>query len=332
MPEPLEKKSVGGRGRKSEFADVASAGLLDSRRMFYFFHVVRTGSFTAAEAALDIAQSTLSRQIQQLEEDVGEQLLQRTGRGVSLTQAGEIIYRQSEAVLREIASAREQLSAARKSARGSISIAVPRPFSTRYLPEVMQRFVDEFPDVHLTVLEASSGHVYQYLADGAVDFAVVLHSPNTQKIVARKLLNESLNLVVRRDHPLAKFESIPRESLRSIALMLPAAPNGTRAILERYFDSGDLSIDPALRLDSVSLMKEMIARGKYAAILPSMACETQLKDGYFIAIPLSPAISRTLFLASLRDRPRTPIFAAMEKIIFDIVNENIVSPLDGDEL
>jgi len=290
LPKSTETtKSVGGYGRKSEFADLASANVLDARRMFYFFHVVRTGSFTAAEATLDIAQSTLSRQIQQLEEDVGEQLLLRTGRGVALTHAGEIVYRQAEAILREMAVAREQLAAARQSARGSISIAASRPFTTRFLPEIIDRFIVLFPDVHLTVHEASSGHVYQYLADGVVDFAVVLHSPNSQKITTKKLLNEQLNLVVRSDHPLAATKSVSRKSLGSIDLMLPAAPHGTRSILEKYFEAGDLVIDPTLRLDSVSLMKEVIAQGKYGAILPSMACEAQLLDGSFVAVPPEPA-------------------------------------------
>ncbi len=325
-------KSVGGYGRKSEFAGLASANVLDARRMFYFFHVVRTGSFTVAEATLDIAQSTLSRQIQQLEEDVGEQLLLRTGRGVALTHAGEIVYRQAEAILREMSVVREQLAPARQSARGSISIAASRPFTTRFLPEIIDRFVGLFPDVHLTVHEASSGHVYQYLADGVVDFAVVLHSPNSQKITTKKLLNEQLNLVVRNDHPLATTKSVTRKSLGTIDLMLPATPHGTRSILEKYFEAGDLVIDPTLRLDSVSLMKEVIAQGKYAAILPSMACEAQLLDGSFVAIPLNPPISRTLYLASLRDRPRTKIYEAMEQVIIDTVGENVVSTMDGDDL
>lgn len=68
------------------------------------------------------------------------------------------------------------------------------------------------------------------------------------------------------------------------------------------------------------------------SILPSMACEAQLLDGSFVAVPLSPPISRTLYLASLRDRPRTQIFEAMERVIIETVGENVVSAMDGDDL
>jgi len=78
-----------------------SRSLLDSRRLFYFYHVARLGSVSAAEAVLDIAQSALTRQIQQLEAELDEQLLQRNGRGMMLTPAGEILFRQAESILHE---------------------------------------------------------------------------------------------------------------------------------------------------------------------------------------------------------------------------------------
>lgn len=319
VPKRTKVEAAPARKRRSDVADLAAENLLDSRRLFYFFHVARLGSFTAAEASLDVAQSTMSRQIQQLEVDVGVQLLQRTGRGVALTHPGQILYRQAESILHEMSSTREQISVASKSARGQITIAASRPFSSRYIPEVIHRFVEKYPDVHLTALEASSGQVYQHLADGAVDFAVVLHTPNSHKITTHKLMVEPLLLVARRDHPVLASKVIERTALATIDLMLPAASHGTRAILERYLDEGGLTLDPTLRLDSVSLMKAIVSQGRYCALLPAMACEAELASGDFGARPLKPLLERTLYLASLRDRPQTAILKAMEREIMAVV-------------
>jgi DNA-binding transcriptional LysR family regulator len=328
VPKSMKSDEEPPRKRRSDVADLATQNLLDSRRLFYFFHVARAGSFTAAETILDVAQSTMSRQIQQLESEVGAKLLQRTGRGVALTHAGEILYRHAEEILREMSNTLEQIALDQKSARGQIAIAASRPFSSRYIPEVLYRFAEKYPDVHLTALEASSGQVYQYLADGAVDFAVVLHTPNSHKITTHKLLVEPLLLVARHDDPVLASSVVERDTLTTLKLMLPAASHGTRAIIERYLDDGGQSLDPTLRLDSVSLMKAIIRQGRYCALLPAMACEAELASGAFGARPLKPPLERTLYLASLRDRPQTPILKAMEREIMAVVRGKPGEPVD----
>lgn len=77
---------------RSDIASAAASNLLDARRLLYFFHVARTGSFTAAEAHLDVAQSALSHQIRRLESDLDTRLLNRKGHGVELTATGEVFY------------------------------------------------------------------------------------------------------------------------------------------------------------------------------------------------------------------------------------------------
>lgn len=311
---------VTGRSKRSALGEHASQHLIDSRRLFYFSQVAKMGSFTAAEAALDVAQSTLSRQIQLLEEELGAALLLRASRGVSLTHAGELLLAQAERIIRDMESAREQINMAKASVRGRVTIAAPRPFSSRYFPAVVQRFSTKFPDVRLTVLEASSGHVHQYLADGAVDLAVVLHNPNSQKIATRKLLTEPLQLTMRPDHPCAKEGSITRTKLATISdLLLPAASHGTRFVIERYFQDANMELDPRVRMDSVSLMRSMISSGLGCALLPSMACAQQLERGEFVARPLSPPLYRTLYLARLRERNQSDEAKAMETALLAVV-------------
>lgn len=296
---------------RSDIASAAFDNVLDSRRLLYFFHVARTGSFTAAEAALDVAQSALSRQIGRLESELGTRLLERKGHGVELTPTGEVLYSQAGQILQAMASALDEVREAKTAPRDRVAIAASRPFSTRFFPEVLLRYSERFPHIHVTTYEASSGQVYEMLTSGSVDLAVVLHQPNSPKVVGHKLFDEELYVAGRAGNPSLRAEFIRREELPGLDLMLPAAPLGTRGILERYLEQGGLTVDPIFRFDSVSLMKEMIRRNGYCAILPSMAVEEELQSGEFVALPLRPRLHRTLHLAHLRDRRQTEAVSAI---------------------
>ncbi|MBS0344565.1 MAG: hypothetical protein JSS56_29015, partial [Proteobacteria bacterium] len=101
--------------------------------------------------------------------------------------------------------------------------------------------------------------------------------------------------------------------------LLPAAVHGTRFIIERYLQDGNIELDPMIRMDSVSLMRTMISQGLGCAILPTMACSSQLASGEFVAKALKPALSRTLYLARLRERNQTLEARAMEDEIISVV-------------
>ncbi len=302
--------------------DVAASNLLDSRRLFYFYHVAKTGSFTAAEAALDVAQSALSRQIGQLEADLGVKLLERRGHGVDLTEVGKVFFARGEALLAGMGEALAEVERVKNAPRDRISLAASRPFSTRFLPQVCLRFARRYPHIHMTVFEASSGQVYELLATGKIDLAVVLHPPNSPKIVSTKLLDEELLFVARADNPLVKSKTrFARADLPASKLIMPAAPLGTRGILERYFEQGGITLDPAIRTDSVSLMGEMIRQDGFTAILPRMAVEAEIAAKEFVALPLLPRLDRTLHLSHLRDGRQTEASEAVRAEIIRAVRE-----------
>ncbi|UAL29952.1 LysR family transcriptional regulator [Nocardioides rotundus] len=305
----------------SEVAAIAASRVIDSRRLLYFVHVARSGSFTAAEAALDIAQSALSRQIRQLENDLGTKLLERRGHGVEPTATGHVLLQYASEVLELMGTALDEVSTSKLGARDRVSLAVSRPFSTTYVPDVLVRFNKKYPQIHVTVFEASSGQVYEMLTTGVVDTAVVLLQANSPKISTVKLFDESLMVIGRGDDPDLASPVIERSDLSRLKLMLPAAPFGTRAILERYFYDGGVSLDPTFRFDSVSLMAEMIRRNGYCAILPESACTSELESGEFVARPVNPGLHRTLRLAHMRDRKQPEALTALRETLVSVVEE-----------
>lgn len=305
---------------RSAIAEISARNLLDSRRLYYFFHVARLGSLSTAEAVLGVVQSAISRQLQQLEAELGEQLLLRTGRGVTLTAAGELLFKQAEAILREMSSTIDKIEQLkRKPGSGLVTIASPPTFSSIYMPEVVERFVTRRPDVHLVAYEASTGQVYDYLAAGQVDLAIVLHASSPAKLDLVKLVEEPLMLVADASHPIAGSAGIPRERLPEFEMVLPVSSHGSRALLEAYLEQGGVHLDPKLRMDSLVMIKAVLRSGRYCSILPVVACAQELARGELVAVPLVPACKRNVYLASLRERPQSEHAKALAREIALVV-------------
>lgn len=310
----------------SQIAGIRSRNLLDSRRLFYFYHVGRLGSVSAAEAVLDIAQSALTRQIQQLEAEVGEQLMERNGRGMSLTPAGHILFRQAETILHDMAITMKLIDQNKgQEEGGQVTIAFPPTFSSIFMHEVVDRFIDMFPQVRLTACETSTDQVYDLMASGQADLAIVLHEATSQKLTLQKLVTEPLLLIMGSQHPWAQRKSINREQLAELDMVLPVSAHGSRASFEAYCADGGVTLDPRLRLDSLGITKTVLRKQRFCTIMPRLACAREIEAGELVAVPLTPPLKRTLYLARLRDRPLTSPMKALSQEISRVVRARFAS-------
>jgi DNA-binding transcriptional LysR family regulator len=295
--------------------------VIDSRRLLYFHHVARMGSFSAAEAILGIAQPALSRQIQQLETDLGAKLLERNGRGVSLTQYGLILQKQALAILGEMSNALEQLETARRHPTGQISIAAPAGIMANFMPDILRKYVASFPEIQVTATQASTGEVYDHLASGTADVAIIVEPRATQKMICQRLMVEPLWLVGRRDHEIGKNEFVERKQLSKIKLMLPGSPHGMREYIYRYAEEGGIQFNCNLFIDSVPLQKALLLDGGVCTFLPKLTCETDLDPAKFVWRPLKPALTRSLYVASLQVRSNSPFVKALIREVINVFRE-----------
>lgn len=294
------------RTSQSDVAARTTQKVIDSRRLLYFYHVAKAGRFTAAEAVLDVAQSAMSRQIQQLETDLGTQLLERTGHGVRLTPQGQILYRQAETILQTMAATVDELEEARHRPLGSVSVAAPPSFMATYMADVISQFAVALPGVRFRALEASTGAVYDLLASNEVDAAVVLQVGNTARLQVRELAREPLVLIARADHPIAARSNVARAELAGLDLVIPASLHGSRSILSRYLGAEGIPLRSQLEADSLPLTRALVQSRSVCTILPAATCRAELDRGDFVARPLKPVLNRTLYVAHLRDRASDP--------------------------
>ncbi|MBE0595555.1 MAG: LysR family transcriptional regulator, partial [Gemmatimonadales bacterium] len=268
---------------------------------FYFYHVARLGSFTTAETVLDIAQPAMSRQIQQLEADLGVQLLERNTRGVTLTEIGTIVYQRAEAILAEMSETHLEIDVAMRRPVGQISMAAPTFFIRASMPRILQRFTAAYPDVRLRIIEASTGHISELLAAGEVDLAIVLQEPRSKTIRSETLVSQHMDLALAVDHPMAQRKSIKREELAGLPFCVAANPHGSRVLIERYFSEGGIKPDIRLEVDSMFLLKIAIKTMSILSFIP----QSDLEPGDdLVSVPLDPPLVRTMYLAQLSDREK----------------------------
>jgi DNA-binding transcriptional LysR family regulator len=316
--------------KRNDLPGIAVKDVIDSRRLLYFYHVARTKSFSVAETVLNVAQSAISRQIQQLEADLDTTLLERTGRGVSLTQFGEILYEQAAAILDEMSDTVERLHLARRRPTGQISIAGFASVMAVQMPEILRRFMKTYPDIEITAVQSTTGDVYDLLATGEVDVAILSQTHTSKKIVQHKLITDPMVLVAARSHPIASQSFLKRGDLGSLDLILPASQHGLRMLIEKYCDDVGIKLSAHLRIDSTPLMKSLVRDGRFCTILPQMAFTTdELSANDFALIPFKPKFSRTLSVACLRDRVESPIVAALMREVIVVCREYEASQSHG---
>jgi DNA-binding transcriptional LysR family regulator len=315
------RKSRRSARKRAENGAGGSTRILDSRRLLYFYHVAKTGRFIGAEAALGVAQSAMSRQIQQLESELGLQLLERTGRGVKLTEFGEILYRDAEDILQRMASTITELRDASSRNPESVSIAAPPTFTNVYMAEIILRLQALRPTLRVRAVEASSGSVMNQLVGGEVDCAIVSLANGSSRTVQRPLLTEPVCVICAPSHPVARQKDVPRSQLRDLDLVLPAALNGSRALLREYFAVDDIPLRSQIEADSLALSRKLVMRKPLCTILPTSSCEEQIEAGELVAVPLRPALARTLYIASLRDQPTAGAVQALMDVTEAVVRE-----------
>src|SRR3954465_13340246 len=194
--------------------------MLDVRRLRVLREVAQTGSFSAAAESLAFTQPAVSRQIATLEAEAGTRPrerpprgpgpaprpVERSARGIRLTQAGELLVGHADAILDRLGAAESQLEALAQLEGGRLRIGAPATATAPLIPLAIRAFDDEHPEVELRLDEAVSSELVERLSCGELDIAIVTDAERLPdlpgEVVLEPLMDDQLYLAVARDHPL----------------------------------------------------------------------------------------------------------------------------------
>ena len=275
---------------------------MDLRQLEYFVAVADAGSFSRAATLLHLAQPSLSRQVALLENDLGQRLLVRTGRGVAPTDAGAALLVHARRMLDLARQARDEVAELGGSPSGRIVVGLPPRVALGLSVPLVQRFRERFPRAVITVLEGLSVSLRESLVAGRLDLALLFDPPATPPLQYTTLMRERLLLVA---PPGATLPSrVGLTALARYPMVLPSAPNAIRSLVDGALRQRGVALDVIAEVGAVQTVLRLVAQGVGHTLLPESAVTGP--DGALPAAPVGPpAIWNTLVLATPVARPAT---------------------------
>ena len=293
----------------------------------YFVRVAEMGSFSKAAIELDVAQPALSRQVRLLETDLRVTLLQRTGRGVLLTEAGKRLYDHAVSILQLVAHAREDISANRGEATGRIVIGLPPSMGRMLTLPLVDAFKQHLPRARLAIVEGLSAHIVEWISTGRVDLGLI-HNPDANPAIETiHVLDEPLCLVSASKGAARKAAPLPFTELVKLPLVLPEPSHAIRKLLETQAALAGLKLNIAYEVSSVSAILELVRSGHGHAVLAPSAIAASGQAAAFRMRPLAESVLRsTLCMAVSAHKPATPLLKQATRLLRELVEASAGEP------
>lgn len=273
----------------------------------YFLAVARFGSIREAAAHLRIAQSAVSRQIQNLEQDMRVRLLERNARGVSLTSAGEVLLYHAQEVAQQASRLDADLEAVRGVRRGHVVVRAIESFASALLPDVLEQFCAQYPTVTLDIGVARTPTILDAVRRGHCHLGIAFSPPPDPHLVGLATRVEPQVVMVSPGHPLAARPMVDLADLRDYPLVGPPLNGGSRSIFDAAWAAEKLSFRPVVETNSIHVVASVLRGGQAVAVASVSRAKPYIITGELVAIPTSnPVLARGRMDLLVRRSHRLP--------------------------
>ncbi|PPJ63749.1 LysR family transcriptional regulator [Cuspidothrix issatschenkoi] len=292
-----------------------------------FLMIAQTGSFQQAAKQCGVTQSTISRQIQALEADLGVELFYRTTHA-KLTLGGERFLPRVRKICQEWESATQELQDLMLGKQPELCIAAIHSVCGSYLPPVLQKFCHDYPDVQLRVTSLGSDRSLKVLKDGLVDLAIVMHNRfliTGKEMAVEVLYDEPIEVLVGVNHPLAEYEKIPWLELIRYPQVVFKDGYGMQRLIQERFEQMDVKLYAALEVNTLDAFRGVVRQGELIALLPQSALLEAKNDPTLAVRPLDnnhnlddhSSFTRRVVMVTTQDRLKIPPIQHFWQLIKD---------------
>lgn len=255
---------------------------MEDHKLKVFCTVAETKSFSKASEIIHLTQPAVSLLIQAIEETYETKLFDRASNTVTLTPAGEMLYKYAKDILNLYAAAEKNIGEITGFVKGSISVGASSTIGNYLLPGVIAAFRKTHPKIKVHLLVGNTKRVVEFLNAGNIDIGLVEGDVARQKMVVDKLVTDELVLIVPPLHPLAKKRNISIFEITKEPFIFREEGSGTRQVIEKYL--GKYSITPqnmmiSMVLGSTEAIKESVENGMGIAIVSRWAVRKEIKYG-----------------------------------------------------
>ncbi|MBA3922985.1 MAG: LysR family transcriptional regulator [Nostocaceae cyanobacterium] len=294
-----------------------------------FLAIAETGSFQQAARKCGVTQSTISRQIQALESDLGLPLLHRTTQA-KLTLGGERLLPRVRKICHEWQNATEELSDLVSGKQPELCIAAIHSICSYYLPPVLQKFCHDYPDVQLRVTSLGSDRALKVLKDGLVDLAIVMNNrflTTGPEMVVEPLYDEPIEVLMSANHPLADFDRVPWVDLVRFPQVVFKDGYGMQRLVQDRFQRLGAKLQAVLEVNTLDAFRGVVRQGELVALLPQSALVEARLDptlavrslGSSNSLNDGSSITRRVVMVTTQDRLQIPPILRF----WQLVRENI---------
>jgi DNA-binding transcriptional LysR family regulator len=302
-----------------------------------FLAIAETGSFQQAARKCGVTQSTISRQIQALEADLGLELFHRTGQA-KLTLGGERMLPRASKICLEWQTITQELADLVAGKQPELCIAVIHSLCAYYLPPILQKFCHKYPNVQLRVTSLGSDRALKVLKDGLVDLAIVMNNrflTTAREMVVETLFDEPIELLCCANHPLAQHDRVPWSEIIRYPQVVFKDGYGMQRLVQDRFERLEATLQAALEVNTLDAFRGVVRQGELIALLPhsalveacfdptlavrSLACNitTNLSD--------NASLTRRVVMVTTGDRLLIPPI----QYFWQLVQENIPQQFDS---
>lgn len=299
---------------------------MEMRQLRYFVAIVDCGSLSRAAALVHIVQPALSQQMTQLEEELGAQLLRRSVKGVTPTDAGLALYRHAQQILKLAVDTKNVVRASDAGLSGRVKLGLPSSIAMVLVGPLIAALEERFPQIVLEVYESPSSYLAAHLINERVDLSVLVDDVVLPGIEAVPLVDESLWFVQPRKRPLLRVgQSVSLEAIASVPLMLTTSVTTLRGIVDRAF--ADAGVAPQIKAEasSVHTVLAMVAQGRAGTLIPHSALAWHAAAQLLKQTVIAPHIVRRATIAHSRLNRLPPAAACVQAVLQSVVEELVRS-------
>jgi DNA-binding transcriptional LysR family regulator len=283
--------------------------LVDFDQLTTFLEVVKLGNFSRAGEKVFRSQSAVSAQIRQLEQDYGTKLLDRSGKRVSLTPAGEVLFEYANRLLALRGESLRAVVDQDNTPRGVLAVGANEATCLYVLPETFGEYRRRYSDVQISIYRNFSHKILERLQDGLIDVGIVTMPVKANRLVVKRIFHDRLVLMTGPNHPLGKLNSVSVEAMVEYPIILPKAGH-TRKTMDKLFRPYQSQLRIAMELPSIAMIKAFVSSGMGISLISESFARKECRAGDLRLVPLSDTdLSRELALVYHQDRtlPRSAV-------------------------
>ena len=291
---------------------------MEMKRFEIFLSLAATNSFSRSANLLGLTQSSVSKSIAAMERELLTRLFDRTGRGATLSPEGRLLLPRIESLVNDANGLNDFLTNVRSIAAGSVQLATQPSIGWPLISHLLEVVGRDYPKIRIQISEGTTNNIEEWLSDGRCELAVLSRAASPRYAESKPMFSLPMYLVADPGNPLMKNARIAFKAAARLPLVMAAAPNGGRILLEEEAKRQDLPLNVVQDVNSFYLIKRIVRKFPVFTITTRTSVEEDLEKGELAGIPVvQPTIRQTFYLCAASRRMPTNAVKTIKSLISD---------------